>query len=58
MAKKLFVGNLSFTIAEEQLTAIFSPFGNNNILADCLSNFLPLGIESKAIAQDIIDFQL
>lgn len=28
MAKKLFVGNLSFTIAEEQLTAIFSPFGN------------------------------
>ena len=28
MAKKLFVGNLSFTIADEQLSAIFSPFGN------------------------------
>lgn len=27
MAKKLFVGNLPFTIADEQLSAIFSPFG-------------------------------
>ena len=28
MAKKLFVGNLSFSVADEQLNSIFSPFGN------------------------------
>jgi len=28
MAKKLFVGNLPYSMTDDQLTAIFAPFGN------------------------------
>lgn len=40
MAKKLFIGNLSFNISEEQLKDMFSPYGsitNLNIVKDKFS---------------------
>jgi RNA recognition motif-containing protein len=40
MAKKLFVGNLPFTMNQDQLTAVFAPYGNIvsvNIVSDRFS---------------------
>ncbi len=41
MAKKLFVGNLSYNMTDEQLKAVFAPFGNivsANIVFDKFSH--------------------
>ena len=40
MAKKLFVGNMSFSMNQDQLTAIFAPYGtvvSANIVSDRFS---------------------
>ena len=40
MAKKLFVGNLPFSMNQDQLTAVFAPYGNivsTNIVSDRFS---------------------